>query len=216
MSHRAESPRPPMSAAELAELLSVSRETLALLQRYLDLLGEWQAAINLVGPASLADPWRRHILDCGQLVWHLPADRAGPLVDLGSGAGLPGLILAILGQPDVHLIESDRRKAQFLRHAARTLALPVTVHPQRIEQLGDLKASVITARALAPVGRLLAWSEPLRTPDTLVLLLKGQSVQEELTEANKTWTMSVQRCTSLSDPSGVLLKLQGIHRAPHR
>src|SRR5687767_1366639 len=140
----------PLAPEELGVALGLTRETLNRLAVHLDLLRRWQRAINLVGRSTLADPWRRHVLDSAQLYPHL-AGQAGPVVDLGSGAGFPGLVLAILGAPDVHLIESDQRKAQFLREAARVTGTPVMVHARRIEDVAPFPASVVTARALAPL-----------------------------------------------------------------
>ena len=117
----------PLTRQQAGELLGVSRETLDRLQAYLDLLARWQQRINLVGASTLADPWRRHVLDSAQL-WRWWPDRARVLADLGSGAGLPGLVLAVLGAPVTHLVESDRRKAAFLREAARATGALVTVH----------------------------------------------------------------------------------------
>jgi 16S rRNA (guanine527-N7)-methyltransferase len=202
----------PLTPDGLAQLIDVSRETLDRLQRYLDLLQRWQRAINLVGPKTMVDPWRRHILDCAQLLPHMPA-AAGATVDLGSGAGLPGLVLAILGRPGMHLVESDQRKAQFLKEARRLLALDVTVHAQRIDALPPMKAGVLTARALAPLPRLLELAVPLVNVDTVCLFLKGRAGQDELTEARKSWMMSATSFPSLSDPSASVLKLWGIRRA---
>jgi len=193
----------------------VSRETLERLSAYLELLQRWQRAINLVGARTLKDPWRRHILDCAQLVEHVPSG-AARVVDLGSGAGLPGLILALLGLSGVHLVESDQRKAQFLREAARATSAPVTVHATRIEQLEGFGADVVTARALAALPRLLDWAEPVLQPGGVCLFLKGANVERELTEARQSWHMQIEALRSRSDPSGVLLKLQGVRRAPHR
>ncbi len=128
---------PALGRAGFAAAIDVSRETLERLTLYLELLGRWQRAINLVGPATLADPWRRHVLDSAQLLAHLPAP-AGPLVDLGSGAGFPGMVLALLGVPGVALIEADRRKAEFLRQVARATGAEVAVHAERIERLTAL------------------------------------------------------------------------------
>ena len=124
----------PLSPEAFAQRLHVSRETLKRLTVYLELLRRWQRAINLVGPATLVDPWRRHFLDCGQLAARIPAGAAS-LVDLGSGAGFPGMVLAILGVREIDLIESDRRKAQFLREVARATGTSVRVHAERIERL---------------------------------------------------------------------------------
>jgi 16S rRNA (guanine527-N7)-methyltransferase len=194
--------------------IDVSRETLQRLCAYLELLRRWQGAINLVGASTLADPWRRHILDCGQIAPHVPrgADR---VLDLGSGAGLPGLVLALLGVPGVQLVESDRRKAQFLREAARATAAPVVVHAARIEEL-ELCADVVTARALAPLPRLLELAAPRLAPHGRCLFLKGQSVQDELTRARQSWHMHSEIVPSRSEPRGVLLKLEGVGRASDR
>lgn len=206
----------PMEAEEFAALTDVSRETLARLTTYVALVVRWQRAINLVGPATLADPWRRHILDSAQLRRHTPKD-VDALYDLGSGGGLPGLVLAIMGQKNVHLVESDQRKAGFLREAARVLELQVDIHVQRIEELSASCAAGVTARALAPLPRLLDLCYPLLKPGAVCLFLKGQSASDELTEARKYWRMSSDVIPSLSDPSASILKLWDLERAPvHR
>jgi 16S rRNA (guanine527-N7)-methyltransferase len=195
-----------------AGILGVSRETLRRLETYVDLLGSWNRRINLVSAASLVDVWRRHVLDCGQLIRQIdPAARV--LVDLGSGAGLPGLILGILGVPDVHLIEADQRKAAFLREAARVTKTTVTVHARRAETVTAFPADVVTARALAPLSQLLGLSAPFVTPKTPCLFLKGESVQDELTEAQKKWIMRTQVLASLADPTGHILRVEGLRVA---
>jgi len=193
-------------------LLGVSRETLDRLEAYLDLLRRWQEKINLVSAGTLTDPWRRHIVDSGQLWRHWPAG-ATILADLGSGAGLPGLVLAVMGAPVVHLVESDRRKAAFLREAARACDASVTVHAQRIEAVPPLAADVITARALAPLPDLLVLAERHMHPGTTLLLLKGRGAASELTRAREHWTMKVASDPSLSDAEGQLLNITEIRRA---
>jgi 16S rRNA (guanine527-N7)-methyltransferase len=202
---------PPLSREAFAASRGVSRETLDRLTVYLDLLHRWQRAINLVGPATLADPWRRHILDSAQLVQHLPAATAS-LVDLGSGAGFPGMVLAVLGVPGVVLIESDRRKAQFLREVARATGTEVTVRAERIENLAGWPADVITARALAPLPRLLPLAERFLAADSVCLFLKGYNAERELTQALKSWHMVPEMFSSLSAPTGTVLKLRGVGR----
>ena len=205
----------PLSREAFGEQLGVSRETLERLSVYLDLLRRWQTAINLVGPATLADPWRRHLLDCAQLAAHVPAPAAN-LVDLGSGAGLPGMVLAVLGVRGVHLIEADRRKAQFLREVARATGTPATIHPERVEQIQGWPADVVTARAFAPLPRLLELADRFLTYDSVCLLLKGKSVERELTDASAGWHMRSETLPSLSEPTGTVLKLRGICRARDR
>jgi 16S rRNA (guanine527-N7)-methyltransferase len=206
---------PPLSREALGEQLGVSRETLERLSVHLDLLRRWQRAINLVGPATLADPWRRHFLDSAQLVKHLP-DAAANLADLGSGAGFPGMVLALLGVPGVHLIEADRRKAQFLREVARATGAPVIIQAERVERMQGWPADVITARALAPLPRLLDLAQGFVAADTVCLFLKGWSAERELTEARRSWHMMAAMFPSLSEPNGIVVQLRGIRRARDR
>ncbi len=186
----------------------VSDQAVARLAQYLDLLRKWQARINLVGASTLDDPWRRHMLDAAQLLSQMPVG-AGPVVDMGAGAGIPGLILAACGVEDVHLIESNARKGVFLREAARLMAVDVTVHAARVESVSlPRPAAVVTARALAPLTDLLGLATRFAGPGTRCLFLKGQDVVIELTEARKYWNMSVQLVDSLSDPSGRLVVVE--------
>ncbi|HYZ43186.1 MAG TPA: 16S rRNA (guanine(527)-N(7))-methyltransferase RsmG [Stellaceae bacterium] len=198
-----------------ARIIPVSRETLARLEAYAALLIQWSARINLVGRETIADLWRRHILDSAQLLPLVPP-AAENLIDLGSGAGLPGLVLAILGVPHVELIEADSRKVAFLREAARITAAPVKVHACRIERVAPHAADVVTARACAPLAQLLDLAEPFLAPHTHCLFLKGERYQEELTHARKGWTMSVSVEQSLSDRRGVRLRLQQVAREPRQ
>ena len=191
-------------------MTGVSRETLARLARHLKLLSRWQKRINLVGAATLADPWRRHVLDSAQLAPLVPA--GARLVDLGSGAGFPGLVLAIMRGGPVDLIESDARKAAFLAEATRETAAPAAVHNARAESLA-LKADVVAARACAPLDRLLRLALPLLAPGGVCLFLKGARAEEEIEAARARWRMTVRRHSSLSAPDGVVLELRGVSHA---
>ena len=206
---------PRLTADRFAEIVPVSRETLARLEAYAALLIRWSTRINLVGRDTVADLWRRHILDSAQLRPIVP-DRGRSLIDLGSGAGLPGLILAILGVPAVELVEADSRKCAFLREAARLTETDVTIRPCRIEAVPPHPVDVVTARACAPLDRLLGLAEPFLAPDSECLFLKGERVEQELTLARQHWTMSVSACQSRSDPRGVILRLQQVAREPRR
>ncbi len=205
-------PEGPLDAEGFARLVPVSRETLARLEAHLALLARWQRRINLVGAASLADPWRRHILDSAQLLRLLPGTDIR-LLDLGSGAGFPGLVLALLGVREVHLVESDRRKAAFLAEAVRiTGASGVTLHRRRIEALAPFPVEAVTARALAPLPRLLELAAPFLGPSTLGLFPKGGNFEAELTEARRHWRMRTQIEPSLSSPEGRILVLREVRR----
>jgi 16S rRNA (guanine527-N7)-methyltransferase len=202
-----------LDAEGFAALTGVSRETLARLEAYAALLAQWNQRINLVSRDSLRDPWRRHFLDSAQLLPYVPASTRS-LVDLGSGAGFPGLVLAILGASGVELIESDARKCAFLREAARIADAPVTVRHARIEAVPSRSFDVVTARACAPLDRLLLMAQRFIAPDTICLFLKGERAAEELTAARPGWTMTAACHPSRADPRGVILKLEQIAREP--
>ncbi len=209
-------PEAPLDAAGFARLVPVSRETTARLETLLASLARWQRRINLVGAASLADPWRRHILDSAQLFRHLPGSEIR-LLDLGSGAGFPGLVLAIMGVREVHLVESDRRKAVFLREAAReTGCAGVHVHAARIEETTPFPVDAVTARALAPLPRLLTLAEPFLGPATVALFPKGRNLEAELTAARRHWRMRPQIEPSLSAAEGRILILREVARVRSR
>ncbi len=184
-------------------------ETTARLAAYLTLLEKWQRRINLVGPGSMEDPWRRHILDSAQLVPLLPAG-APTVVDLGTGAGFPGVVLAIMGDARVHLVESNTRKCAFLSEVLRITETNATIHHQRIENFPSLAIDVATARGCANLLTLLDYAAPLLAPSGTCLFLKGRSVDSELTESEKKWKMRTHRILSRSDPAGVILKLSDI------
>lgn len=192
------------------EPFGVSRETVERLDAIVALLRKWQGTINLVAPASLPHVWTRHVADSLQLVPFAGERRRW--VDLGSGAGFPGLIVAaaLAESPgtDITLVESDTRKAAFLREAARIAELPVTVLPNRIEQVAARIApgvEVVSARALAPLPTLLALAEPFLAQGALGLFPKGQDVDNELTEASKSWNVEATVSESRTDRSGRIL-----------
>ena len=178
--------------ARALALTPVSRETLARLDEYVDLLLKWQHRTNLIAPSTIGQVWTRHVADSLQL-WAL-APEGRIWVDLGSGAGFPGLVLACAladtAGARVHLVESNAKKAAFLRETARALRLPALVHATRIEDFTNSFADspdVVTARALAPLTRLLGYAEPLLKKGVQGLFPKGQDVEAELTDASKYW-----------------------------
>lgn len=207
-------PEPPLDARGFADLFPVSRETLARLEAYAELLTRWSARINLVGRGTLAELWRRHMLDSAQLRPLVP-ENAGSLIDLGSGAGFPGLVLAILGVPGVELVEADSRKAAFLREAARITEATLAIRVCRIAAVPPHPVDVVTARGLAPLDRLLDLAAPFIAPGTLCLFSKGERAAQELTLARRRWTMTASVQSSIADPRGVVLSLQEIAREPH-
>lgn len=200
-----------------AELMAVSRETLGRLELYAGLLEKWQKAINLVSQDSLDDLWQRHMLDSAQLADLIPAGQPLTILDMGSGAGFPGLVLGIMAadhgrQWSMHLVESDSRKAAFLATVARETGTQVTIHNERLENLTQISANVVTARAFAPLDRLLAHAIRFLAPGSECLCLKGVGAEDELTAALKTWKMTVNRLPSRSGPTGVILRIREISR----
>lgn len=196
----------------ICEVRDVSRETLQRLHRFEELLLRWNSTINLVSRGDVASLWQRHFEDCLQLVPLLPVGaRAG--VDLGSGAGFPGLVLAIASDVHFDLIESDHRKAAFLREAVAVTSAPATVHASRIEFTTLDQVDVLTARALAPVSELLALGARFLKPAGTMLLLKGARADQEIQHAAAQWRMSVTRHKSITNPEGQIFEISGISRA---
>ena len=203
--------------ARALELTPVSDDALARLDKYAALLAEWQTRINLVAPSTLPQLWTRHIADSLQLLRHAPDARIW--IDLGSGAGLPGIPIACgLAQTpgaDIHLVESNGKKAAFLREATRITGAPAVVHAERIENFGDSYAGtidVVTARALAPLSSLLDQAFPFIAKGATGLFLKGQDVEAELTDSSKRWSVEATKAKSVTDPAGCVLIVRRLTR----
>jgi 16S rRNA (guanine527-N7)-methyltransferase len=211
------SPAPALDKVEALKLTPVSRETEARLDRYLDLLREWQVKTNLVAPSTLPNLWTRHISDSLQLLTIAPSARIW--VDLGSGGGFPGVVLAcVLAETAgamVHLVERNAKKAAFLREALRVTHSPGTVH---LADIGDsvdrIRGPVdcVTARAVAPLHQLIGFAEPLVKRGAKALFLKGQDVEVELTEATKYWKIDPQLHSSRTGGHGWIVELDRIER----
>ena len=190
----------------IAAQLDVSRETMRKLETYVALVEKWQPRVNLVSPASLPDIWMRHVWDSAQLAPYI-SPGSPRLVDVGSGAGFPGLVLAILTDAECHLVESDQKKAVFLRTVIRECGLMAMVHNDRIENMPCLKASVITARALAPLDRLLPLLETQLRPGTRCLFLKGAQAKAELAALGAWSNLAWRLHPSLTNPDGSVIDL---------
>lgn len=211
---------PEPTHAELEELKSlglVSCETIDRLRIYVQELVRWQRAKNLVSARTLDEVWRRHIIDSAQ-IWSLGEDRKRWL-DLGSGGGLPGIVIGIQLAATggcITLIESNARKCAFLRHVARCAEIPVVVQQARIESSIDAfsgKVDVVTARALAPLDQLVSWTKPLLRDGVIALFPKGQDVRSELTKASRSWSMGVDLIPSRTDESGRIVMIKSVMKA---
>lgn len=200
-----------MTPGEFSREFDVSRETCQRLEAYIALLTRWNARINLVAAATIETAWTRHVADSAQL-FDLAPESASSWLDLGSGAGLPGLPVAALAAekaPDLHvtLVESDTRKTAFLATAAREMGLDVTVEPHRIEALTPRPFDVVSARALAPLGRLCALAHRFSGRGTVFLFPKGARVDSELTAATAGWHIRAERIASRTDPEATVLRI---------
>ncbi len=189
----------------------VSRETSAQLQTYCDLVRQWTPRINLISRASLDDMWERHVEDSIQVAEAAPG--ATTWADLGSGGGFPGIVVAICRpQTAVTLIESDARKATFLKHVAIRLNLKIDTCVQRIEEADPTRSMVVSARALAPLDRLLPLATRHGAADTLYVFPKGERYREEIAAAQKSWSFHVDVRPSRIDKKGVILILENVAR----
>lgn len=190
----------------------VSRETLERVETYVGLLLKWNKQINLIGRSSEAEIWHRHVLDAAQLAPLIPQN-AKLVADVGTGAGLPGLILSILNKTaSFALIEPDQRKAAFLREAIRAVQATAIVYSSRIEEADLAPQDVVLARALAPLDRLLEMVEKLISIHTVCIFPKGAAAEQELTEARRRWKMQVRQVHSRTDPAGRILVLTEVAR----
>ena len=203
--------------AKALTLTSVSDDALARLDKYVALLTQWQSRINLIAPSTVPQLWTRHIADSLQLLRHAPDARIW--IDLGSGAGLPGIPIACaLAQTpgaQVHLVESNGKKAAFLREAVRITGVPAQVHAERIENYGESysgKTDVVTARALAPLNSLLDQALPFMAEGAIGLFLKGQDIEAELTDSSKRWSVEATKAKSVTDPAGCVMIVRSLKR----
>ncbi len=195
--------------------MDVSGETTELLQEFGRLVEKWTPKINLIARSTVPDLWNRHILDSAQVYQHAPAFEKW--TDIGSGGGFPGIVMAILAREKnpsatLTLIESDTRKATFLRTAARELSLTVDVVSERIEVASPTGADVVSARALGSMATLLPLLQHHLSPDGTALLMKGRRFAEELSEVSADWDFDLKQYPSITDPDSRILSLQRISR----
>lgn len=196
--------------------IDVSRETFEKLETYANLLAKWQKAKNLVSGSTIDEMWKRHFLDSAQLFRHLQGvfgEKKLNLVDIGSGAGFPGLVLSAMGSVHAKMVEANGRKCVFMRQVVRDTGANAEILNERIESIDPFPVDIITSRACARVLQLINWSKPFLEASqgkAEIWLLKGAGADEELTEAQACWSMAIDRYPSLSDKTGVILRLSGI------
>jgi 16S rRNA (guanine527-N7)-methyltransferase len=205
----------PERPSGFASRFNVSRESWSRLETFVALLLTWQDRINLIGPATIPDVWERHIADSLQLLSYIP-EGVTCIADLGSGGGLPGIVLACLDRFDVYLYESNGKKAAFLQEALRQTKGRGRVHQIRLEALkgrADLpEVQLVTARALAPLNELLNLAEPFLSRGATGLFHKGADIELELTQCLKSWKLHHVKHSSLTDSAAVILEVREARR----
>lgn len=207
------------TAGKFRDAFHVSRETTERLSAYERLLRQWQKGTNLVAPATLDHIWHRHFADSAQLLRHAP-DESRIWVDLGSGAGFPGLVIAICAanQDDleVHLVESNARKCAFLHEVVRETGCPVEIHEQRIESMTPAatvpRVEIVTSRALAPLDRLLELASPFFGEGTVGLFLKGKTAEQEHEDAARHWRYTVGLLPSITEEEARIVRIDALRR----
>lgn len=195
---------------QIPSWLNVSRETIEKLDHYAAEVLRWNSAINLVSKTSVAGIWQRHILDSAQLF--SLTESSGKWADLGAGGGFPGIVLAIMGAPHMVLVESDQRKATFLREISRQLSLTATVLSKRIDAIEPLAAETVSARALASLTDLLGHVTPHLAPSGRAIFPKGRGFEEELLRAQAHWAFDATKIPSRTDPEAAILMIENIRR----
>jgi len=197
------------SLEKIGDFLDVPRETQEKLDCYVQLLIKWQARINLISSKTLPEIWHRHILDSAQLVSYLPKTPS-VILDMGSGAGLPGVILAILTRHQLHLVESDSRKIAFMRTALRETGASAILHEQRMEAVPALRPDIITARALAPLSQLITLASGQHHEEIEYLFLKGREAKQELTALPACPKMEAECLPSMTDSQASIIRLKPV------
>lgn len=209
---------------KFGSLFNVSRETLEQLEHYVELLRTWQKAVNLIAPSTIDEIWHRHVGDSAQIVDILresdSAKKSGIWLDMGSGAGFPGLVAAIMLSQDFdyqfHLVESNGRKCAFLSDVVRHLNLPVEIRNERVEDYADSmldeQFSIVSARALTSLDRLLALSEPFLSVETVAYFFKGREVASEIELAEQNWLFAQRQLPSCTSTDGCILEIKNLAR----
>jgi 16S rRNA (guanine527-N7)-methyltransferase len=198
---------------QFAQKTSVSRETLDKLKIYAELLDKWQRRMNLVSNTTIEDMWQRHFYDSAQLMDYIEFAKTGSrlkFLDIGSGAGFPGLVLSILGAGEFHMIESNGKKSAFMNQVIRDTGIDAVVYNERVEEMESFPVDYVTSRACASLSKLFELGKNFITEETICLFLKGEIAQQEITEAEKKWHFETEKYTSKTESVGSILRLSKI------
>lgn len=191
---------------KINSIIKIDEEQLDRLKSYVDFLLKYNEKMNLIGKSTIDDIWERHILDSLQII-NLIKNKDIRLADLGSGAGLPGIPLSIVGITEVHLFEKSPKKCEFLEKAKLFSSNKIVVRNENINEVRDNSFDIITSRALADLNTLLKFSNNLKKDDTELIFLKGKKAQEELNEAQKQWNINYEMFNSVTSSEGKIIKI---------
>ena len=200
-----------MLKKDIIKDLSLTGKQQKKLEDYIEALKDYNAHTNLVGRSTLINPWKEHILDSLQILPFIK-DKKLSILDMGTGAGLPGLALNILGCENVSLVDSNGKKIFFLKQVKKKLNLNVRIFLKRIERLENLKYDILTSRALANLDKLLSYSQKFIKKNTVLIFLKGKAVNDELTDARKNWKFTLEKKQSISDQRGTILIIKDLRK----
>ena len=198
-----------MEKKNISNSFLISKNHKAIFQEYLDRLQDYNSHTNIVGKSTLVNPWTSHILDSLQILPFIKSKKFS-ILDMGTGAGLPGIVLCISGCQNVTLVDSNGKKVNFLYLVKKEMNLNTNIVLARLENLNNMKFDIITSRALANLNKLLSYSQKFMKKNTLLIFLKGKTVNEELKEAQKKWTFQFQQHKSISDSRGVVLIIKNL------
>ena len=200
-----------MKQEQTITLFGITKTQKQALDKFTNILKEKNKLTNLVGGSTLINPWRSHILDSLQILSFIK-NKEQSILDMGTGAGLPGIILSILGYKKITLVDSNGKKIKFLNQIKETMGLNVDIILNRLENLNNIKFDIITSRALAKLDKLIFYSQKFLKKNTVLIFLKGKTVNDELKEASKKWKFQYEKHQSLSDPRGCVLILKKIQK----
>ena len=200
-----------MDKKDILSNFFISKDNEAIFQEYVGRLQDYNSHTNIVGKSTLINPWSSHILDCIQILPFIQ-NKKFSILDMGTGAGLPGIVLYIAGCNNVTLIDSNGKKINFIKLIQKKMNLNINIILGRLEKLNNLKFDIITSRALANLDKLLSYSQKFMKKSTVLIFLKGKTVNEELKEAQKKWTFRFQQHKSISDSRGAILIIKNLKK----
>ena len=200
-----------MNQLEIINLFNLNKKQKELFDQYILELIKHNKHTNLVGKSTLIDPWKNHILDCLQIL-PLINNKKTSILDMGTGAGLPGILFSMLGFSNVTLVDSNRKKTHFLKTIKKEMNLSFNIILNRLEKIDNIKFDLITSRALANLEKLITYSQKFLKKNTVLIFLKGKTVNDELISAKKKWNFQYEKHKSLSDQRGCVLVIRDIKR----